>query len=225
MPATLTLTATDGQLIAEVTVPTSMADVTLGQWITFVTPGSHEADSVMTGLAPEVLDTLRYADRSQILELLLFLTDAGMLRLLQPSQGLYEIGKCAHGLYAQAEEYFVEHPELTRLAQGAYLYALYRNPTSSKMPEQELAAAHAAVLAASVTEVYADCNHFLASWERHQAGTPILSGPTQPGVLRIAFDKNSVPMGGSATPKPKPIGWLTKLGLGNLWNPDKRAVA
>ncbi len=227
MPATLTLTATDGQHIAEVTVPTSLSEVTLGQWIIFISPNAPEADAVMTGLAPEVLDTLSDEDRNQILELLLFLTDAGMLRELQPSQGLYEVGACAHGLYGQAQKYFAAHPELTRLAQGAYLYALYRNPTGSTMPAQELADTHATVLAASVVDVIADCYHFVASWEHYQAGGRPQLGPQQPGLLRIAghnpaaeWDKAYAP-----TPTPKPTGWLAKLGLGNPWNPDKRAVA
>jgi hypothetical protein len=214
MPATLTLTATDGQHIAEVTIPTSLSDVTLGQWITFISPGSPEVDSVMTGLTPEVLVTLSEADRSQILELLLFLTDASMLRELLPSQSLYEVGNCAYGLQRQAEGYFMAHPELTRLAQGAYLYALYRNPTGSTMSAEELVAAHAAVLAASVVDVIADCQHFLASWERYQAGAT-LPGPRQPGLLLIAGDSASA----------KPTGWLAKLGLSNLWSQSTRAVA
>jgi hypothetical protein len=216
MSAKLTLTTIDGQLLANVTVPTCLPDVTLAQWIAFVAPNSPEADSVMTGLAPEVLATLQEAGRAQLLENLLFLTDAPVLRELLPTPGLYEVGHCAFGLYGQALAYFEAHPELTRLAQGAYLHALYSAPTSSKMPPEQLALTHAAVLAAPVTEVYADCQFFLASWERYQNGTT-LPGPSQPGLLRFAV----------ATPAP-PAGWLGKLGLSSLLRPlnsGKRAVA
>jgi hypothetical protein len=199
--------------------------VTLSQWITFVAPGSPEADSVMTGLAPEVLDTLSYADRSQILELLLFLTDADTLRELLPTQGLYGVGSCAYGRYEQARKYFLDNPELTRLAQGAYLYALYRNPTSSKMPDDELAAAHAAVLAAPVMDVIADCHYFLASWEHYYSDGRPEPGPRQPGLMRIEGLDPAAEWDKAHAPAPKRTGWLSKLGLGNLWNPEKRAVA
>jgi hypothetical protein len=98
--------------------------------------------------------------------------------------------------------------ELTRLEQGAYLYCLFRDRQLAPFrptPEQ-IAAAHAAVLARPVTEVYADCYHFADMWERFQ-NTPVdMSRFTQ------ALDKAT-----------KPAGWLVKLG--NLWNPTKRAVA
>jgi hypothetical protein len=225
MPASLTLTAIDGQHIAEVTIPTSLSEVTLGQWIAFISPDAPEADAVMTGLAPEVLDTLSGEDRNQILELLLFLADAGMLRELLPTQGLYDVGCCAYGLYGQADKYFAAHPELIRLAQGAYLYALYRNPTAGTMPEKELAAAHAAVLDASVVDVIADCYHFAASWDRYQSKGRPTSGPRQPGLMRIAGLDPATEWDKAHAPAPKRTGWLTKLGLGNLWNPEKRAVA
>jgi hypothetical protein len=225
MSAILNLTTTDGQQLAQVTVPTSLSEVTLCQWITFISPGASQADSVMTGLAPEVLDTLSEADRNQILGLLLFLIDAGMLRELQPTQGLYEVGNCAYGLYGQAQKYFAAHPELTRLAQGAYLYALYRNPTGSTMPEKELAAAHAAVLAAPVTDVIADCYHFVASFEYYHTGGRPKPGPKQPSLMRIAGIDSAAEWDKAHAPAPKPTGWLAKLGLGNLWNPDKQAVA
>lgn len=215
MSATLTLTAADGQHIAKVTIPTSMGEVTLGQWITFISPGSPEVDSVMTGLAQEVLDTLSESDRGRILEHLLFLTDASMLRELLPSADLYEVGNCAYGLYGQAEKHFAAHLDLTRLAQGAYLYALYRNPTGSTMPAEELAAAHATVLTSPITDVIADCYHFVASWEQYQLGGRPQSGPRQPGTLRI--------MGHG--PAPTPTDLLSKLGLGSLWNPQKRTLA
>lgn len=227
MPAILTLTTADGQLVSEVTIPTSMAEVTLAQWIAFVTPGGPEADVVMTGLTPEVLGALGDNDRAQILEHLMFLTDASMLRQLLPTADLYEVGNCAYGLQRQAQEYFLTHPDLTRLAQGAYLYALYRAPITTTMPANALAAAHAAVLAAPVLEMYADCQHFLASWERVQAGTT-LAGPKQLGLLTIARDEHGAPIQpqpAATSAKPKPTGWLGKLGLGNLWNPAKRAVA
>jgi hypothetical protein len=216
MPATLTLTTTAGQLLANVTVPTCLPEVTLAQWLAFVAPNSPEADSVMTGLTPEIVATLREADRAQIMEHLLFLRDAAVLRELLPTPGLYEIGHCAYGLYLQALTHFEAHPDLTRAAQGAYLYALYSAPAGSKMAPEKLAAAHAAVLAAPVTEVYADCQYFLASWERHVNGTT-LPGPTQPSVLRILLN----------TPAP-PTGWLGKLGLNTLLSPlnsGKRAAA
>jgi hypothetical protein len=210
MPATIILTAADGQVIESVTIPTSWADVTLSQYLALGKPGVSSPASVLTGLPPELLESLPDAVGAELGRYLSFALDHEVLLELLPTPGLFEIANCAYGLYQQAEQYEPEYPGAPALACGAYLYALYRNPTSSTMDRELLALAHAAVLARPVTEVYADCAYFLASYKRALAGIS-LPGPFQPGCLRAVL------------PTPEVKGWRAKLG--NLWNPTKRAVA
>jgi hypothetical protein len=210
MSERLTLTTADGNEARQLTVPTSWADVTLNEYLALAVPGIRSPASVLTDLAPELLDNLPDAARTLLGRCLSFAQDHAPLLELLPTPGLFEIGKCAYGLYQQAAQYVADYPGAPALARGAYLYALYRNPTSSKMDHQLLALAHAAVLARPVTEVYADCAHFLASYERALTGTS-LPGPFQPGVLRVVL------------PTPEVKGWRAKLG--NLWSSSKKAVA
>lgn len=183
MPTTLTVT-TDGQTAQQLTLPTTWPEVTLAQYLAVLAAGPAAVVPLLAGLSAEALLSLSPADQTLLASRLAFVLDPEPLLALLPTPGLLEIGQSAYGLVQQYEAYAVAHPTALPLAHGAYLYALYRAPTGSRMPEAELADAHAAVLAQPVTAVYADCAHFLASYERAILGTS-RPGPAQPGLLRL----------------------------------------
>jgi hypothetical protein len=184
MPTNLTLTTTSSQPTQQITLPTAWPEVTLAQYLVILAAGPLAVVPTLTGLSTEALASLSPTDQTLLASRLSFVLDPEPLLALLPTPGLLEIGRSAFGLLQQYETYAVAHPTALPLARGAYLYALYRAPTGSRMPESELAAAHAAVLAQPVTAVYADCAHFLASYERVATGT-IWPGPAQPGLLQL----------------------------------------
>ena len=74
------------------------------------------------------------------------------------------------------------------------LYALYLDPVASMASPAHVEATYAAVLAAPITTVYADCLHFLASYQACLTGQPS-EGAEQPGLLRITeTDANGKPL-------------------------------
>jgi hypothetical protein len=184
MPEVLTLSTADGQLLTSVSMPTSWADVLLAQYLNVLAAGTASLVTSLTDLSSDLLARLSPADQTLLASRLAFVLDPEPLLELLPMPGLLEIGQSAFGLLQQYQAYAAAHPTALPLAQGAYLYALYRAPTASRFPEAELAAAHAAVLAQPVTEVYADCAHFLTSYERAVTGTS-RSGPAQAGLHRL----------------------------------------
>jgi hypothetical protein len=206
------LATPDSQPIQQLILPASWAEFTLSQYLAAHTRGSAHAPVLrLSGLLDEVLSNLTAEDAEGLLLHLRAALEEDVLAALLPTPGLLEIGSSAWGLYEQAQAHLTATPEAHPLAHGAYLYALYRAPTGSRANEQQLAAAHAAVLAQPVTAVYADCLHFLASYQRAVSGTS-LPGPAQPGILRIVRPV-----------APAPQTWRARLG--NLWNPTTRLQA
>ncbi|OGX81996.1 hypothetical protein BEN47_05085 [Hymenobacter lapidarius] len=192
-------TDTEGQRL---TAPTAWPEITLAQYLALRAPAAPWV-AVLTGLSPEQLATLPEATRAQLLDRLMFVLDDAPLRELLPTPGLYEVCNCSCGLLLQAQRHAAAHPEASPLAFGAYLHALYSTPAATSVDEQAVAAAHAAVLARPVTEVYADAAHFLASYERCAAGIRT-DGPIQPGLSRIM----------KTVPAPK---WTWLWLKGRLW--------
>jgi hypothetical protein len=184
MPAILALSTADGQPLTSVPMPITWPEVTLAQYLAVLADGPTALASSLTGLSADALASLSPADQTLLASRLAFVLDPEPLLELLPTPGLLEIGQSAFGLLQQYQAYAAAHPTALPLAQGAYLYALYRAPTASRMPEAELAAAHAAVLAQPVTEVYADCTHFLASYERATMGTS-WPGLAQTGLYHL----------------------------------------
>jgi hypothetical protein len=196
--------------IQQIALPTTWADLTVAQYLALATPGAISLATVLPDLAPEVVAQLSDADQQLLADRVLAELDEQVLADLLPTHGLLEIGRSAYGLYDQAQQYLATIPNAHPLAHGAYLYALYRAPTGSRADEQQLAAAHAAVLARPVTTVYADCLYFLASYRRVGTGAPAV-GVRQSGTLSIA--------------KPAFVPQSLRARLGNLWNPGKQAQA
>jgi hypothetical protein len=184
MPTALTL-ATSGQPAQQLTLPTAWPEVTLAQYLAAHAPGSpHAAPLRMSGLADAVLDELPAEQADELAYHLSFATDEGTLEALLPTPCLLEIGLSAYGLYELAQQWLGAAPDAHPLAFGAHLYALYREPVGFRPNAPDVEAAHAAVLARPVTEVYADCLYFLASYQRAGTGAPAV-GVAQAGLSRL----------------------------------------
>ena len=207
MPAVLILTAADGHAAQQLTLPMAWPEVTLAQYLAAHAPGSSHTPALrLSGLPDAVLDELPAEQATELAHHLAFAADEDALAALLPTPGLLEIGLSAYGLYELAQQRLVAAtPDAHPLDFGAYLYALYWEPTEFRPAPADVAAAYTAVLARPVTEVYADCLYFLISYQRAASGTS-LPGPAQPGTLRIARPV-----------APAPPTWRTRLG--NLWNP------
>ena len=187
MPTTFSLPATaDGQPAQQLTLPTFWPDVTLSQYLALAAEGAAPAEQLLTGLTAEQWAALDEASQQQLSQRLLFLTDTQPLAALPPTPGLYAVGRCAYALAQQAAHKLAALPAgAPPLARAAVLYALYRQPAGSTASPAHFEAAHAAVLAAPITAVYADCLHFLASYSAYLTGEPS-TGAEQPGLLRLA---------------------------------------
>ena len=156
-------------------VPTQWADVTLGQYIARFAPepgDTRRPAEVLCGLSAGYLDNMAADDVRYLANLLAFSTDTTDVLALLPTPGLPDIGSLPYGILLEAQGYIGANPERPMLAHGPYLLALYRVQLAyGKYDVAKVAAAEAALLAAPVTESYADMNHFLNSWSNWLKGT------------------------------------------------------
>jgi hypothetical protein len=217
MPIALTL-ATDGQPAQQLTLPTAWPEVTLAQYLAAHAPGSPHAPALrLSGLADAVLDELPADQADELAYHLVFASDEAALAALLPTPGLLEIGLSAYGLYELAQQWLAATPDAHPLAFGAYLHALYREPVGFRPAPANVEAAHAAVLARPVTEAYADCLYFLASYQRAGTGAPAV-GVAQAGLLRLV--RPQAPASG-LLPK---LGQLLGLPTGSRRNPETSLI-
>jgi hypothetical protein len=159
-------------------LPTTWAALTVAQYLALVTPGAMPLAAVLPDLAPDALAQLDAAEQEALTTHLLATLDEQVLAALLPTPGLLEAGLSAYGLYQQAQKYLATIPDAHPLAHGAYLYALYWEPSGFTASVAQVEVAHANVLVRPVTEVYADCCYFLASYLRVGTGAP-RTGATQ----------------------------------------------
>jgi len=171
-------------LAQSVNLPTTWTDLTVAQYLALATPGAISLAAVLPDLTPDMLAQLSTAEQELLATRVLAALDEQVLADLLPTPGLLEIGLSAHGLYQQAQRYLATIPDAHPLAHGAYLYALYREPAGFTANVAQIEAAHASVLARPITEVYADCRYFLASYRRVGTGASH-TGVAQAGCLRI----------------------------------------
>lgn len=167
MPTTLTLTPT-GQVL---TVPTSWADVTLAQFL-LLDGGAEEGDKrtvpeLLLGLEAGALNQLATDDVLYIHNLVAFSLDKSDVYALLPPPGLPDVGSLPWGCMVLVQQ---------RLAsdEGAvlpYVLAVYRcqlaHGNTNRVEEVE-----AALLAAPVTEVYAEAQAFTQACRRSLSATP-----------------------------------------------------
>lgn len=200
MPTTLTLQPT-GQVL---TVPTSWADVTLGQYVALHAPDPQDqrtAAELLLGLEAGALNRLAAADVVYLSTLLAFATDPSPVLALLPTPGLPDVGTLPWGCLVLVQEHFRDEaydgrPDLAHLP---YVLAVYRCQLSwgntGKVEQLEQA-----LLASPVTECYADAAFFLAAARRSLSGT----SPTPNATTTTPTKKSWMPAARS---------WLSGLGL------------
>ena len=175
MPTTLTLITPDGQPAQVLTVPTSWADVSLAQFVALhaPTPGDERtAAELLLGLPAGGLGQLAADDVPYLANMLAFAQDASPVLALLPTPGLPDVGSLPYGTLLLAQAVFEAEPDRPALAYGPNLLALYRSQmVLGKYNGDHVAACLAALLAAPVTESYADLSHFLQACRNWQPGT------------------------------------------------------
>lgn len=203
MPAyyTLTSTAPDTPPVA-LTLPTGWHEVTMATYLRTITP--HPTDSllsILSGLAPDVINQLQADDVTMLCHTIAFALDHTELLELEPSPGLPDVGAQPYGLLAVATAHVNGLDEgVPAIAAGPYLCALYRTHAMfGQMPDKRVTSVEAAILASPVTEVYADSAAFLRGWSNSTSATK--RTPT-------TISNSKMP---SSTPASR--SWLKGLGL------------
>jgi hypothetical protein len=180
MPTTLTLTS-PGQPAQALTVPTSWANVPLAQFVALHAPELGEqrtAAELLLGLDAGALGQLAADDVVYIANLIEFASDPSPVLDLLPTPSLPDVGSLPWGCLVLCQQQFESNAERPALASLPYVLALYRCQLRYGNTDR-LDQVLAAVLAAPVTEVYADGAFFLAAARRSRSGTPPTTATTQ----------------------------------------------
>ena len=171
MPTTLTLQPT-GQVLH---LPTQWADVTLGQFVSLFAPAPDEHRTVaelLLGLDAGGLHQLAADDVPYLANLIAFATDASPVLELLPTPGLPDVGGLPYGCLLLCQQHFEANADRPDLASLPYLLAVYRcQLTYGNVQGERVAKLLEQLLAAPVTECYADGAHFLAACQNWQPGT------------------------------------------------------
>jgi len=212
MSSPITLTTPDGQAAQVLTVPTSWADVSLGQYVALLAPSEGEprtALDVLLGLEAGSLNQLAADDVPYLANLLEFANDHSPVLELLPTPGLPDVGTLPWGCLVLCQEHFRENEERPALASLPYVLAVYqcqlRYGNTNRL-DQVLTT----VLAEPVTAVYADAAFFSAAARRSLSGTPRTKATTVSPPT-----KNSTPAAKS---------WLNDLGLRWPWTRSPKAT-
>jgi hypothetical protein len=169
MPTTLTLHPT-GQAL---TVPTCWADVPLAHFVALHAPEPGEqrtAAELLLGLDAGALSQLAADDVVYLANLLEFSSDANDVEALLPTPGLPNVGALPWGVLVLCQQQFEANAERPALASLPYVLAAYRCQLLHGNTDR-LDAVLAQVLAAPVTEVYADGMAFTSAAHRSLSGT------------------------------------------------------
>ncbi|MGI4884267.1 MAG: hypothetical protein ACRYFR_04840 [Janthinobacterium lividum] len=177
MPYPLQLTASDGSAPQVLPVPTSWADVTLAQYVALFAPAPDEARTaaeLLCGLPAGYLGALAANDVGYLANLLAFAADPSPVLERLPTPGLVDVGSLPWGVLLLAQQALGEQPDRALLAYGPRILALYRTQLAfgSPLNLDRVDACEAALLAAPVTESYADLSHFLQACRKWSPGTP-----------------------------------------------------
>jgi hypothetical protein len=168
MPTTLTLQPT-GQVL---TVPTRWADVSLAMFVErYAGPSERSPAEIFCNLPAGAFNELAVEDVHYIANLLTFTLDTSDVTNLPPTPGLPDVGGLPWGCLVLVQQRFEANAELPDLASLPYVLAVYRsqltwgNTGKAGQILQQL-------LAAPVTEVYADGSFFLQACRTCRPGTP-----------------------------------------------------
>jgi hypothetical protein len=203
MPTTLTLQPT-GQVL---TIPTQWADVSLAQFVTLFAPVPDEqrsAAELLLGLDAGGLNPLAADDVPYLANLIAFANDASPVLELLPTSCLPDVGGLPYGCLLLCQQHFEANADRPDLASLPYVLAVYRcQLTYGNVQGERVAKLLEHLLAAPVTEAYADGAYFLAACWNWQPDT-----------------RQTKPM--STSPKtrkwmPAAKSWLRGLGLPFRW--------
>ena len=157
-------------------VPTRWADVRLGQFVALYAPepdDTRRPAELLCGLPAGYLDNLAANDVAYLANLLAFAADTSPVLEALPTPDLPDIGSLSYGTLLLAQQHLSDHPDRPELFYLPRLLALYRMElVYGKYIAAKVEACEAALLAAPVTEVYADAAFFLASLKQSTRGTP-----------------------------------------------------
>jgi hypothetical protein len=174
MPQHFTLTPADGSDALAITVPTSWADVALDTFLSLQAAGLGEPEllALLLDLDVATVERISANDAAYLINCLGFVMDASELYERPHAPDLPYIGPSPYGLLAVAQQHVQALPEGSpALAAAPFLYALYRShQIYGKVDDAKLEAMRLAVLAAPVTEVFADVAFFLQSYRRATSG-------------------------------------------------------
>lgn len=211
MPTTLNLTTPDGTLVQVLTLPTKWADVSLAQFVTLYAgapDATHRAAEVLCGLEAGALDALAADDVKYLATLLGFATDPSPVLELLPTPNLPDIGSLPYGTLLLAQQHLEANPERPWVFYGPYLLALYRVQLAfGKYDAGKVAACEAALLAAPVTESYADAAFFLSSYKAWLRDTP----PTRPTTASPKTKSSTPALKGSRKGLGRFSAWMRSL--------------
>jgi hypothetical protein len=173
MPTTITLQPT-GQTVS---VPTKWADVPLSRFLLLngcAEPSDERsAAEVLLSLEAHALDHLLADDVHYLHTLLAFAQDPGDVLALLPTPDLPDVGQLPYGSLLLAQQVLTDNAERSWLASGPRILAIYRQTMlwGNADSAPRLAACEEALLAAPVTEVYADMAAFSTALRMHLSGT------------------------------------------------------
>jgi hypothetical protein len=190
----------DGQPAQELLVPTQWADVTLAQFLALYAAEPDDIRrpaEVLCGLPAGGLDNLAADDVKYLSNLLAFCQDPADVMSLLPTPGLPDIGSLSFGTMLLAQQYIEANKERPALTHAPYLCALYRIQLAfGKYDPIKVEACLEALLASPVTEVYADCSFFLASWQRWSSATlPTPTTTASPAMKKLKRATNGLGRG------------------------------
>jgi hypothetical protein len=211
MPTTITLATPDGAQVKVLTVRTQWADVSLAEFVALYTGGPeapHRAAEVLCGLEPGGLDDLAADDVKYIAPLLAYAADPSPVLELLPTPGLPDIGSLPYGTLLLAQQHLESAPDKPWIFYGPYLLALYRvQMTFGKYDAGKVAACEAALLAAPVTESYADASFFLSSYKAWLSDTP----PTKPTTTTTKTKNSTLASKPLRNGSGRFSGWMRRL--------------
>jgi hypothetical protein len=208
----LTLTTPDGATVHSLLVPTCWADVTLAQFVALFAPVADESRSqaeVLVGLPAGGLGQLAFDDVAYLSTLLAFATDPADVLALLPTPGLPDIGTLPYGSFLLAQQHVQGNADRPALASMPHLLALYRQTMlwGNADNSARLAACEEALLAAPVTEVYADAAFFLNCYQQLVHATR----PTRPTTTSPKTRKSTRALKSLANGSGRFSAWMRRL--------------
>lgn len=213
MRTTLNLITPDGAVAQALTVPTQWADVTLAQYVALLAPAPDDERSqaeILCGLAAGGLGQLAADDVGYLANLLEFAQHSEAVTQLLPPPGLPDVGSLPYGCLLLVQQHFDANAERPLLAYLPYVLAVYRCQLTWGSTDK-LAETLAAVLAAPVTEVWAEAQAFTTACRSWLAGTrPMKPTPPTPKTKSLTQEAKT---------------WLSGLGLRFRSTPSPAAAS